>query len=61
MQTAQNTKGGRELLGRDGRSDNAYWWEIDLILTPGDDLMSSIEREWGGQGEKENRIALLAN
>lgn len=50
MQTVQNTKGGREYLGRDGRSDNAYWWEIDLILTLGDDLIvfhrEGVGRAW---------------
>lgn len=50
MQAVQNTKGGGEYLGRDGRSDNAYWWEIDLILTPGDDLIvfhrEGVGRAW---------------
>lgn len=48
-------------MGRDGRSAKAYWWKLDLILTPGDDLMSPKERGWGGPREEENRIALLAN
>lgn len=57
----KNTEGGREgVLGLGGRAAKAYWWELDLILTPGDDLMSSLDGG-GGQGEDENRMALLVN
>lgn len=44
-----------EHKGRDGRSAKVDWWELDLILTPGDDLMSSLEGEW----REEKRTGLV--